>query len=173
MLSRRKEMSEAELQLAEKGPLEDNTMSDIIQKEPFLPMDDEAASGMARLELPTGFFDRHKLPIPDDEEAGRPSPRKRGSQNALAGAQLDPASGSGGEPVPKRPRVGFAENAPIMIDESSDSIQSAPVATASSAFIPVRPRVGFAEDVQATDGRSSASPTIDGGREKRVSIFGP
>ncbi|KAJ5349607.1 hypothetical protein N7541_007334 [Penicillium brevicompactum] len=173
MLSRRKEMSEAELQLAEKGPLEDNTMSDIIQKEPFLPMDDEAASGMARLEIPTGFFDRHKLPIPDDEEVGRPSPRKRGSQNTLAGAQLDPTSGSGGEPVPKRPRVGFAENAPIVIDESSDSMQSAPMATASPAFIPVRPRVGFAEDVQITDGRSSPSPTIDGGREKRVSIFGP
>ncbi|KAJ5101664.1 hypothetical protein NUU61_003886 [Penicillium alfredii] len=77
MLRRRKEMSQAEMQQAEKSLLDDTTMSDIIQKEPFLVMPDELGAGAAMLSHPTGFFDRHRLPIPDDEVVSARSPSCR------------------------------------------------------------------------------------------------
>ncbi|OJJ40644.1 hypothetical protein ASPWEDRAFT_22808 [Aspergillus wentii DTO 134E9] len=90
ILKRRKEMSDAEIQQAEKDLLDDNTMSTIIQNENFIPMpEDEASTRLARLRNPPGFFDRHKLPIPDgtdlddakDKSPSKPTktttPRKR------------------------------------------------------------------------------------------------
>jgi hypothetical protein len=66
MLRRRKEMSNMELQHAEKDMLEDSTMSSIIQNERFIPMpEDEECTRAAYLKDPPGFFDRHQLPIPD------------------------------------------------------------------------------------------------------------
>ncbi|CAG7920879.1 unnamed protein product [Penicillium olsonii] len=169
MLSRRKEMSEAEMQLAEKGPLDDSTMSDIIQNEPFLSLDDEVGSGMARLEFPTGFFDRHRLPIPDDEVVWRRIPEKRTVD--LTGADVESTSESGA-PGPKRARVGFAADPQVIdLDGSPDASGPVDVPANSRASVPVRPRVGFAEDVQAPEG---PSPILGGeNREKRVSIFGP
>ncbi|PGH27254.1 hypothetical protein AJ80_00964 [Polytolypa hystricis UAMH7299] len=65
MLRRRKQMSNAELQHAERDPLDDQTMSYIIQNEGFIPMpEDESSTKPAYLKTPPGFFDRHKLPIP-------------------------------------------------------------------------------------------------------------
>ncbi|KAL2003628.1 hypothetical protein VTN02DRAFT_3012 [Thermoascus thermophilus] len=69
MLKRRKEMSNAELTNAEKDLLDDSTMSSIIQNERFIPMPDDGDAVSARpayLKDPPGFFDRHKLPIPDN-----------------------------------------------------------------------------------------------------------
>lgn len=67
ILRRRKEMSNAELQQAEKDLLDDNTMSSIIEHERFIPMSEDEASGQAAyLQNPQGFFDRHKLPLPDN-----------------------------------------------------------------------------------------------------------
>jgi hypothetical protein len=84
MLKRRKAMSEKEMQEAEKDLLDDSTMSSIIQNERFIPMpEDEGSAHAAYLSAPSGFFDRHKLKIPDDEgDAQKTSPkRKRPSPN--------------------------------------------------------------------------------------------
>ena len=46
-------MTAEETKNARNNPVDDKTMSEIIQNEPFLPMpDDEASAGMAPLELP-------------------------------------------------------------------------------------------------------------------------
>lgn len=103
MLRRRKEMSEVEMQQAEKSLLDDTMMSDIIQKEPFLDMN---APEAAYLEHPTGFFDKHPLPIPDEEEAAKGSPSKR-AHLVVDGPDADSPSQS---PTPKRPRIGFASS---------------------------------------------------------------
>ncbi|KAK2746606.1 hypothetical protein FQN55_005594 [Onygenales sp. PD_40] len=67
MLKRRKQMTNAELQHAEKDLLDDNTMSYIIQNQRFLPVfEDEASARPAYFKTPVGFFDRHTLPIPDN-----------------------------------------------------------------------------------------------------------
>jgi hypothetical protein len=67
MLHRRKEMSNSEMQHAEKDMLEDSTMSSIIQNEGFYPLpENDELIKPAYLQEPSGFFDRHELPIPDD-----------------------------------------------------------------------------------------------------------
>lgn len=67
MLLRRQEMSNSEMQHAEKDMLDDSTMSSIIQHERFyeLPEHDDLIEP-AYLQEACGFFDRHELPIPDD-----------------------------------------------------------------------------------------------------------
>ncbi|EEA20221.1 SNF2 family helicase, putative [Talaromyces marneffei ATCC 18224] len=67
MLHRRQEMSNSEMQHAEKDMLDDSAMSSIIQHERFyeLPECDELIEP-AYLQEACGFFDRHELPIPDD-----------------------------------------------------------------------------------------------------------
>ncbi|KAF7177001.1 hypothetical protein CNMCM7691_004542 [Aspergillus felis] len=85
MLKRRKAMSEKEMQEAEKDLLDDSTMSSIIQNERFIPMpEDEGSAHVAYLSAPSGFFDRHKLAIPDDEGDVEKTPpkRKRPSSNS-------------------------------------------------------------------------------------------
>jgi hypothetical protein len=185
MLSRRKQMSDAEMQLAEKNLLDDNTMSHTIQNEPYLPMEDEASSGMARLEHPTGFFDRHKLPIPDDEEDRPRSPMKRKNQESLpSNMDLVSATSSGVTKLPvKRPRIGFAEHAQVMGDEPSGAVQSGPMASNSQAAFSSQRRIGFAQD--SPDEKSSSrlsSPILITSSvvkneynnvERRVSLFGP
>lgn len=76
MLRRRKEMTSAELQHAERDLLDDRTMNHTIQAEGFLPIteDESSASPAYFLIDPPGFFNRHKLPVPEDEP--RPSPRR-------------------------------------------------------------------------------------------------
>ncbi|PWY87644.1 hypothetical protein BO70DRAFT_378236 [Aspergillus heteromorphus CBS 117.55] len=80
MLRRRKAMSDSEIQHAERDLLDDSTMSTIIQNERFIPMpEDEHSARIAYLNHPSGFFDRHKLAIPDDEEGNTnppPPPRR-------------------------------------------------------------------------------------------------
>ncbi|KAK2795084.1 hypothetical protein FQN50_009795 [Emmonsiellopsis sp. PD_5] len=72
MLKRRKQMTNAELQHAEKDLLDDNTMSYIIQNQRFLPIfEDEASARPAYFKTPVGFFDRHTLPIPDNYQESR------------------------------------------------------------------------------------------------------
>lgn len=107
MLKRRKEMTDAEIQHAEKDLLDDSTMSSIIQNEGFIPMEEEHAARVRFLRHPTGFFDRHRLPIPDpsaENTESSPSPagatpRKR-KPKRVAFAEISPA------PSPsKRPRM--------------------------------------------------------------------
>ncbi|KLJ12678.1 hypothetical protein EMPG_12310 [Blastomyces silverae] len=76
MLRRRKQMTNAELRHAEKDPLDDQTMSSIIQNEEVIPIPEtDASERPAYLKIPVGFFDRHTLPIPDDyQEVGQVSP---------------------------------------------------------------------------------------------------
>ncbi|KAE8146007.1 P-loop containing nucleoside triphosphate hydrolase protein [Aspergillus avenaceus] len=69
MLERRKTMSETEIQHAEKDLLDDNTMSTIIQNESFIHMPEDGDFIGAQLAHSPGFFDRHKLPIPDDYDS--------------------------------------------------------------------------------------------------------
>lgn len=71
MLQRRKQMSETEIQHAEKDLLDDSTMSKIIEDLPFIPIPEaktQKIPHMAFLKNPPGFFDRHKLPVSDDYE---------------------------------------------------------------------------------------------------------
>ncbi|KAL4932744.1 DEAD/DEAH box helicase [Aspergillus undulatus] len=63
ILQRRKAMSDTEIQ---NDLLDDSTMSSIIQHEGFIPMPCcEDFTSLAYLRRPSGFFDRHRLPIPD------------------------------------------------------------------------------------------------------------
>lgn len=77
MLRRRKEMSDSEIQHAEKDLLDDNAMSTIIQNEKFLPMsesdngDHNPFARLAFLRNPVGFFDRHKSPVLDKFDSGK------------------------------------------------------------------------------------------------------
>ncbi|KAK2768459.1 hypothetical protein FQN54_000314 [Arachnomyces sp. PD_36] len=72
MLRRRKQMSDAELQHAEKDMLEDNTMNFIVRNTGFLQTPvGESSPRPAYLKDSPGFFDRHALPVPDDH--GTPS----------------------------------------------------------------------------------------------------
>ncbi|PKX92688.1 DEAD/DEAH box helicase [Aspergillus novofumigatus IBT 16806] len=93
MLKRRKAMSEKEMQEAEKDLLDDSTMSSIIQNERFIPIpEDEDSAHVAYLSKPSGFFDRHKLAIPDDEGDAEKSPpkRKRPSSNTKTLLDAEP-----------------------------------------------------------------------------------
>ncbi|KAL4803629.1 hypothetical protein BDV18DRAFT_153568 [Aspergillus unguis] len=68
ILQRRKAMADTEIQ---NDLLDDYTMSEIIQREKFIPMPsaEEDSTSLAFLKSPAGFFDRHRLPIPDSAEA--------------------------------------------------------------------------------------------------------
>ncbi|KAJ5662770.1 hypothetical protein N7462_011696 [Penicillium macrosclerotiorum] len=143
MLYRRKEMSDEEIQNAEKSLLDDNTMSHIIQKEPFLPMGDEDSTAAAYLDYSSGFFNRHKLPIPDDEVMGLRELPKMKRLHGIEGSDADTDSDvaiMSGSPIPKRPRLGFASDVQILGDEPvSESAQpsfskSPPVSTGSVDF---------------------------------------
>ncbi|KAJ5809596.1 uncharacterized protein N7503_001814 [Penicillium pulvis] len=159
MLRRRKEMSEAEMQHAEKSLLDDTAMSDIIQNEPFLDMPGEDSSGAAYLDRPTGFFDRHRLPIPDNEVAEEGGSRKR-SHTAIA-TESDADSDATTWPEnrafptlkPKRSRIGFAQSVQMLgndVEGDSDSLS---------------PRPLFPD---------TSPPDNDGNFENaRVSLFGP
>ncbi|PLB55005.1 SNF2 family helicase [Aspergillus steynii IBT 23096] len=96
ILRRRKAMSDSEIQHAERDLLDDKKMSAIIQNEHFIPMpedEDPASAHLAFFKTPSGFFDRHKLSIPDDgddnsniktpEVRKTPSKRKRAAPAAL------------------------------------------------------------------------------------------
>lgn len=116
MLRRRKEMSEAEMQQAEKSLLDDKAMSEIIQNEPFLELGNEAESSVAWLQHPTPFFDRHHLPIPDDEEVGLPSRAKRANSSMANGMDSHVAAA---RLAPKRPRIGFAADVQVLGEKPS------------------------------------------------------
>ncbi|KAJ5703575.1 hypothetical protein N7493_011500 [Penicillium malachiteum] len=178
MLRRRKEMSEAEMQHAEKSLLDDTAMSDIIQNEDFLEMTDENASGAAYLRHPTGFFDRHRLPIPDDEVDASMTGNKNGKRTRSipfpiveSGADSDgsPAARASiktrfdlpESPTPKKPRIGFAASVQVFGNGTDESDSG--------------DRMRSSGD-EAPSSRSPISPlSEDGGKqtEKRVSIFGP
>ncbi|KAJ6101068.1 hypothetical protein N7499_000698 [Penicillium canescens] len=131
MLRRRKEMSESEMQLAERSLLDDSTMADIIQNEPFLVMGEEEAEAVARLEYQTGFFDAHRLPIPDDEGVAVRSPSKRRHLEVLEG-DVGAGGDAGGDvppveaPLPKRPRIGFAEHVQVLDNAGERSPSPSP-----------------------------------------------
>jgi hypothetical protein len=121
MLRRRKEMSEAEMRNAEKSLLDDHAMSDIIQREPFLPMPAVGDSEMALLKYATGFFDKHSLPIPDEEVVGKRDQLKRVRQIEESDADSDALPPS---PTPKRPRIGFASSVQVIEDVGPSSERS-------------------------------------------------
>ncbi|KAL1851553.1 hypothetical protein Plec18170_006372 [Paecilomyces lecythidis] len=125
MLKRRKEMSNAELQQAEKDLLDDSTMSSIIENERFISMsEDEIATKAAYLQNPQGLFDRHKLPLPDNyildtHNLGQsgletPSKRKRPLEPAdipRINFQMDAEAESRGDALKKR-KTSMLEFAP-------------------------------------------------------------
>ncbi|KAJ5172413.1 hypothetical protein N7492_005006 [Penicillium capsulatum] len=155
MLRRRKEMSEAEIQHAEKSLLDDHTMSDIIQSEPFLELGDEDETSVAWLNHPTTFFDRHRLPIPDDEEVGLRTPAKRAHFPASHPDGPDVADSDAApdaSPMPKRPRIGFAADVQVLGEGPSREKGPLPRASPSPA-------------ISLFDG--------DDQSERRRSIFGP
>ncbi|KAJ5297471.1 hypothetical protein N7508_007720 [Penicillium antarcticum] len=188
MLRRRKEMSEAEMQNAEKSLLDDLAMADIIQHEPFLEMGEEGLDAIAPLQCQTGFFDAHRLPIPDDEGVAMRSPSKRRHLEGLEdiGADSDVDVGARGvvrpvgPSVPKRPRIGFAEGVHargVGADARADAGGDVPP---GELPVPSRPRIGFVVDVQvlgdAVERSPTRSPKIESGDDaggRRVSPFGP
>ncbi|CAL5875101.1 uncharacterized protein PFLUO_LOCUS9405 [Penicillium psychrofluorescens] len=169
MLRRRKEMSEAEMQQAEKNLLDDNTMSDIIQKEQFLSLSDEASTAAAYLQHPTGFFDRHRLPIPDDE--AHPTPKRSRPANVEPDADPDRA-------LQKRPKISFAENVEV-VESAPPVSSSSPSPVLSPATEPdcVRKAVAFSVSDLTADRSVDTSSPFPVGEEnspnRRVSLFGP
>lgn len=101
MLRRRKEMSDSEIQHAEKDLLDDNTMSTIIQNEKFLPMfendngDPNPFARLAFLRNPVGFFDRHKLPVPDSFDSGEGQGQQIGEGSPFKTPLPSPSKTSG------------------------------------------------------------------------------
>ncbi|KAL1959534.1 hypothetical protein VTO42DRAFT_1979 [Malbranchea cinnamomea] len=111
MLRRRKEMTSAELQHAERDPLDDRTMSYIIQTEDFLPItEDEVSAIPAYLKNPPGFFDRHTLPVPDDSSfppipspvLTSPLPAFLGFSKALGSHSPNPPPLKGANSTPRK-----------------------------------------------------------------------
>ncbi|KAJ5109011.1 hypothetical protein N7456_005686 [Penicillium angulare] len=176
MLSRRKEMSEAEMQHAEKSLLDDAAMSDIIQSENFLDMFSESETGAALLENKTGFFDRHSLPIPDDEYvdsnnvggnlpfhfpvADSDADDKNENDNDAASQRL-----SGPSPL-KKSRVGFASHVQISDGDDGDI-------TSSSGPEPTN---SYANEFSASvlSGLPPLGETAENHDQgRKLSIFGP
>lgn len=172
MLKRRKEMSEAEIQHAEKSLLDDGTMSGIVQREPFLPMGLEEDTAAAYLDRPTGFFDRHRLPIPDDEVMA--SQTKDKGKRASRARESDADDTAEGTSVPsrKKTRVDFAS-----VEEGSagdeDNAGQSQVGTKRSLFgglnptsnapTPRKPRIGFAADVDIFGGDETPESSTPSG----------
>ncbi|CAG8113280.1 unnamed protein product [Penicillium nalgiovense] len=193
MLNRSKNMTAEETKHAGKNPVDDKTMSEIIQNEPFLPMPDEASAGMAPLTHPLGLFDRHKLPIPDHEVPARGPSRPRPARipRTLESDADSDSTGLQGSPA-KRPRIGFAEHDQVM-GVGAVPVPLQPVPMLNSAFgsgapMSASPRAGFAErvtvigdsvGVSGTSGPAQYVPMRSGadlpqdGVERRVSLFGP
>ncbi|KAJ6163224.1 hypothetical protein N7497_003203 [Penicillium chrysogenum] len=146
MLNRSKNMTDEETKHAGKNPVDDKTMSEIIQNEPFLPMPDEASAGMAPLTHPLGLFDRHKLPIPDNEVVparGPSRPRPARIPRTLESDADSHSTGVQGSPA-KRPRIGFAEHDQVMGVQPVPMLNSA---FGAGAPVSAPPRAGFGEHV--------------------------
>ena len=158
ILSRRKEMSDTEMQTAEKDLLDDNTMRSIIENQGFIPVpEDEQTAQVAFLSNPAGFFDRHTLPIPDPvlpqahpkmdtppspTPVAPPKKRKR-----VAIALDDDSSGHNHASTAKRPSI-------------------APTPSNDGMSTPIRSGSLFGSDT----GRDIAPSSAESGRS---SIFGP
>ncbi|PYH96262.1 SNF2 family helicase [Aspergillus ellipticus CBS 707.79] len=180
MLRRRKAMSDSEIQHAERDLLDDSTMSSIIQNERFIPMpEDEDSARIAYLKHPSGFFDRHKLSIPDDHDdegdtkkqalSEHPTPRRNKRP-----APLDVGEGTN-EPdlhTPKRckkssPGLNFLSPEGILMTPPwawSRSPQASPMPMMPS------PLLRSADDDSDVHDTPGASASMTG--KKRVSIFG-
>ncbi|KAJ5272209.1 hypothetical protein N7524_005478 [Penicillium chrysogenum] len=181
MLNRSKNMTDEETKRAGKNPVDDKTMSEIIQNEPFLPMPDEASAGMAPLAHPLGLFDRHKLPIPDNEVVparGPSRPRPARIPRTLESDVDSDSTGVQGSPA-KRPRIGFAEHDQVVGVQPVPMLNSA---FGAGAPVSAPPRAGFGEHVAVMGdsvGPAQYMPMHSGpdlprdGVERRVSLFGP
>ncbi|OOF98162.1 hypothetical protein ASPCADRAFT_394972 [Aspergillus carbonarius ITEM 5010] len=177
MLKRRKAMTDSEIQHAERDLLDDSTMNSIIQNERFIPMPEtEDSARIAYLRHPSGLFDRHKLPIADDEEDGRKpevpvqtqtTPRKR-KRTIL----LNPESLDGPDLVtPKRlksasPGLGFISPQGILMTPPRAWSRS----PRTSPFRVVSPLL---EPAHESGGGAGTGVTTASKPGKRVSIFGP
>ncbi|CAI7631920.1 unnamed protein product [Penicillium glandicola] len=182
MLNRSKNMTAEETRNAGDNPLNDSTMSEIIQNEPFLPMPDEASAGMAPLAHPIGLFDQHKLPIPDQEAvvpvSGPSRPTQQPRQWPVPGSDADSDSAGPREPPAQRRRIDFAGHAQVM----GGAVGAVPT--------PLQPvsgplRAGFTEHVTSIGDSAGASGPVPyvpmclvpdvprDGVDRRVSLFGP
>lgn len=93
MLQRRKQMSEVEIQHAEKDLLDDSTMSRFIEDLPFIPIPKakkQKIPHMAFLKSCPGFFDRHTLPVPDDYEETKVSNQASNLSNSHYSREISP-----------------------------------------------------------------------------------
>ncbi|KAL3479878.1 hypothetical protein BJX99DRAFT_244573 [Aspergillus californicus] len=132
MLQRRKAMADTEIQ---SDLLDDSTMSSIIQHEGFIPLPCcEDSTSLAFLRHPAGFFDRHRLPIPDSAEMQTPHKsaapitpvKRRRDADSLTGPGIRVGFASALEPdliSPKRrhtpPRLQFRDANGIIMDSPS------------------------------------------------------
>ncbi|KAL3464087.1 hypothetical protein BJX64DRAFT_276047 [Aspergillus heterothallicus] len=130
ILRRRKAMSDTEIQ---NDLLDDSTMSSIIQHERFIPMSCfEDSISLAFLRHPAGFFDRHRLPIPDSAEPEITIPqtpktlvkRKRGGGISSGAVGSESSSSS---PKRKRPPplLQFRDAHGIIMDSPQRSVSPA------------------------------------------------
>ncbi|KAL4950128.1 hypothetical protein BDW69DRAFT_197505 [Aspergillus filifer] len=103
ILQRRKAMSDTEIQM-QGDLLDDSTMSSIIQRERFIPMPCyEGYTSLAYLRKPSGFFNRHRLPVPDSADSdfvtengigSRPVPVTPSKRKRTVGFAGSPTNGS-------------------------------------------------------------------------------
>ena len=105
MLRRRKQMSNLELQNAEKSLLDDLTMNEIIKNESFIPfndVEDEAQGQMAPLETPQQLFGRTRHVVREEEDpdeglvldAADEEGRKKGKKGKKRKIEIDGEEGS-------------------------------------------------------------------------------
>jgi hypothetical protein len=122
----------------------------------------------------------HRLPIPDDDGVALRSPSKRRHVEDLEGVGADSSEGSSvaHTSVPKRPRIGFAEN--VQVFDAGADIDTGEDVPPVGASEPRQPRIGFADDVQVLEDAGERSPSRsinveygDGNGARRVSLFGP
>lgn len=146
MLNRRKHMSSAEMQHAEKDMLDDNTMNSIIQNEGYIPISRHEEEIPAYLKHKPGFFDRHKLPVPDDydEEKARSRKKRRskGKSKKTAIELSDSDSSVSSLIVTKQKRK---SREPTSSDDDEDSV------TSWKAKRRKRRRARFADDLDSTE----------------------
>ncbi|KAF9250257.1 hypothetical protein DTO013E5_4605 [Penicillium roqueforti] len=190
MLHRSKNMTSEETKNAGKNPVDDKTMSEIIQNEPFLPMpDDEASAGMAPLAQPIVLFEPDNVVRAPGPPRSRPLRSAPSPWNPPRGVEPNADSNSvdvQGQPPPKRPR--FAEQSQVISVGEAPAPQQPVlgVNSASGAGVAVWPWPTSVANPAAVnwDGFGASDPvqfvpmgsvvdSTGNGVDTRASLFGP
>ncbi|KAK2731949.1 hypothetical protein FQN57_003068 [Myotisia sp. PD_48] len=143
MLQRRKQMTNVELQHAEKDLLDDYTMNHIIQTEGFIPLDMESEDSMyAYFQAPLAFFGRHRHSIIDRvSDLVNPETSQKPDTSMSTAKPMPKRTNSlgsdGGLPEPKRrkalPTVNIVNDRGIVMMTPPSWIQNRPLSSSTAS----------------------------------------